>query len=120
MLRLRLCQVNYALAQVTKPGAACDQLGLADARIPVLGRREDPSILFAPAKFTLCISIEVSHLRRDADVPVNRSTQALRYADLWIRRHATSTTASTNSVPRRSRPAKPASAAMSVIDGPSR
>ena len=43
-----------------------------------------------------------------------------RYADLWSLRRTTSTTASTNSMPTRSPPAKPASATMSVIDGPTR
>jgi hypothetical protein len=61
MLRLGLCQLNYAVAQVAKPSAARDQLSLADAPVPVLGSRKDPSILFKPAKFTLCILIEVSH-----------------------------------------------------------
>src|SRR5258707_10400740 len=43
-----------------------------------------------------------------------------RYGDLWDLRRITSTTASTNSAPSRSPPARPASATTSVIDGPTR
>jgi hypothetical protein len=43
MLRLRLGQPDDAIAQLAKPGAARDQLGICDVRVPVLGSPEDAS-----------------------------------------------------------------------------
>jgi hypothetical protein len=45
VLGLWLCELNYAVTKVAKPSAARDQLSIGDARIPLLGSREDPAIL---------------------------------------------------------------------------
>jgi hypothetical protein len=45
VLGLWLGELNYAVTKVAKPGAARDQLSVGDARIPLLGSREDAPIL---------------------------------------------------------------------------